>query len=154
MGRSLALVVLIAAVAAPHALALGKPENTPVMKLGVTVEPSPARPGEAATVKISIAPPQGIALNRYPGITLRIDKAERTSLEQNEAFVGSKKPIQDVAQFAFETIDPLVLVVKPEAGGGSTRTLEGELKFFYCVKESGYCAPGTQKVKLDVPVAR
>ncbi len=154
MGRVLLALLLVAAVVSPHAWAIGKPEKTPLMKLDVAVEPSPAKPGEAATVKVSIVPPEGIALNRYPGITLRIDKADRAVLAANEAFVGSKKPIKEVSEFAFTTIDPLVLTVTPQPGGGATRQLEGELKFFYCVKASGYCAPGTQAVKLDVPVAR
>jgi hypothetical protein len=154
--RVLPLVLaLVFAAFAPQALGLGKPEKTPEMSLEVAVKPeAEALVGGSSVVEVTVVPPEGIALNRYPGITLTIDDDARLGLADKVAFVGVKKPIKDVSKFQFETIPPLELKVAPKSRGGSERTMKGTLKFFYCVKKSGFCAPGEQKVKIPVRVAK
>lgn len=144
--------VLLVALAAysPHAFAARGPVKTPDLKLTVTQSPDPAQAGREFELSIAIVPPTGITLNQYPGITLKIEKAPGLRLRDAEVFVGVRKPIEDPAEFPFKTIEPLKLYATPAPGVGSPTTLEGTLKFFYCVKASGYCAPGEMKVKIPV----
>ncbi|MDQ7005924.1 MAG: hypothetical protein Q9Q40_01685 [Acidobacteriota bacterium] len=139
---------LVVAVCAPQAAPGSRKKTAPTMGIRVEQRPAAATVGEPATVQVHVTPPDGIRLNRYPGITLEIDKADALDLSTRKAFVGSTKPINDVSKFGFETIDPLVLEFVPKAPG--EHVLEGTLKYFYCVKKSGYCAPGQQRVRLPV----
>ncbi len=153
MRRLLVLLVLVSAVLAPQAAAFGKkPKKAPKMKVELSVAPSPAKAGQPATVEVKVVPPKGIALNRYPGITLKIDKASKLDFASREAFVGTKELPEDLADNAFKKPAPLRFEVTPKAAG--KRSFEGELSFFYCVKSSGFCAPGKQKVKLQLPVSK
>ena len=152
MMRALTLIVLLAAVIAPHPLlAAGGQDKVPKVATRVTIEPSPARAGQAARIAIQLEPPAGITLNRYPGITFRVTGAEGLSVDVEEVFAGTKKPITDISKFAFEKIPALELKVIPKRGtrSGSVR---GELKYFYCVKKSGFCAPASQELEITVPV--
>ncbi len=155
MRRILAVLLVLAASAplalAPAALA-GSRKTPPRMDLKLVQEPPKATVGEAFELRVRVVPPAGIKLNRYPGITLEVAKAPGIALESKTAFVGSKKPITDPAKFGFHEIPPLVLRGRVERGRAGTRVLQGTLKFFYCVKKSGYCAPGEQKVRLPLYV--
>ena len=153
MRRLLVLLVLVSAVLAPQAAAFGKkPKKAPEMKVELSVTPSPAKAGESATLELRIVPPKGIALNRYPGITFKVDKASKLDFASKEAFVGTKELPEDLADNAFKKPQPLLFEVTPRAAGN--RSFEGEVSFFYCVKSSGFCAPGKQKVKLQLPVSK
>ncbi len=146
------LPLMLAAAYSPHVFSARGPIKAPELKLTVTQSPDPGRPGQELEVRVAVAPPEGITLNRYPGITLKIDKAPGVALRDKEAFVGVRKPLDDPAEFPFKSIDPLKLYATPASGVGSRTTLEGTLKFFYCVKKSGYCAPGEMKVKVPVKI--
>lgn len=144
------LFVLIAAVSMPHAGPRKKKRVIPVLALNTVQTPADAPAGEAIELLVTVAPPEGIKLNRYPGITLTIEKAKGLKLTNSEAFVGEKKPLTNPDEFGFKTIDPLKFSLVAKSSGSKQRYLEGTLKFFYCVKKSGYCAPGTQAVKIPV----
>ena len=151
MRTLIALLTVIAAVCAPQAAPYGKTKKkTPVMGIEIQHTPSGLQNGVKAELRVVVEPPPGIRLNRYPGITLQIDKARGVELNSNTAFVGVTEPIADVSKFGFETIDPLVLEIVPRRRGHLM--LQGTLKFFYCVKKSGYCAPGKQKIKIPLDV--
>lgn len=153
MRRVLVLLVLVTAVLTPQASAFGKkPKKAPKMDVELRVAPEPARAGQSATLELRVLPPKGIALNRYPGITFTVDKASKLDFASKEAFVGTKELPEDLTDNAFEKPQPLRFEVTPRASG--TRSFEGELSFFYCVKSSGFCAPGKQKVKLQLPVSK
>jgi hypothetical protein len=137
---------------APQALGAGKPKKPPEMGLEVTVAPDPATVGEKTKVSVVVVPPEGISLNRYPGITLTVLGAKGLALEADQVFVGTKEPPEDLSKNAFDEVDPLVLTLTPERRGGRSRSIDGKLKFFYCVKKSGYCAPAEQEVRIKVPV--
>ncbi len=155
MRRILAVLLVLAASAplapGPAALA-GAKKAPPRMDLKLAQDPPRAAVGEDFRLSVTVVPPEGIKLNRYPGITLEIAKAPGIALSSKTAFVGSKKPITDPEKFGFHEIPPLVLRGKVEKGRAGTRYLEATLKFFYCVKKSGYCAPGEQKVRLPLYV--
>lgn len=151
MRTLIALLTVIAAVCAPQAAPYGKTKKkTPVMGIEIQHTPSALKAGAKAELRVVVEPPAGIRLNRYPGITLEIGKARGVKLTSSKAFVGVTEPIADISKFGFETIDPLVLELVPQKRGHLV--LEGTLKFFYCVKKSGYCAPGKQKIKIPLDV--
>jgi hypothetical protein len=152
MRRSALAAAAFAAALAPQAALALKPGPAPDMKLAVVQAPDPLKAGQAGVVRVTVQPPDGITLNRYPGITLTIEKSGGVALEKTEAFVGTKTPIEDPAEFAFKKIDPLELKVTPARAGATE--LEGTLVFTYCVKASGFCAPAKQKVKIALNAAR
>jgi hypothetical protein len=152
MRRSALAAAALAAALAPQAAQALKPGPAPDMKLAVVQAPDPLKAGQAGVVRVTVQPPDGITLNRYPGITLTIEKSGGVALEKTEAFVGTKTPIEDPSEFAFKKIDPLELRATPTRAGGSE--LEGVMAFTYCVKASGFCAPAKQKVKIALNAAR
>lgn len=152
MRRSILLAaVLVAALAPQPSLAL-KPGPAPEMKLKITQDPDPLKAGTGGVVRVLIEPPEGITLNRYPGIKLVIEKPGGVSLGSSEAFVGTTTPIENPDEFAFKKIEPLELKLTPTRAG--TAELEGTLTFTYCVKASGFCAPAKQKIKVPVRAVR
>ncbi len=143
-----AALVLATLLPAPALAGPGSKPKSPELKVTVTQDPSPGKAGQPVTVKVAVEPPTGIKLNQYPGITLKVTGTDGLTLASPEAFVGTKKPIADPAQFGFKHIDPLEL--KATGGKAGTRTMDGTLTFFYCVIESGYCAPGEMKLRIPV----
>jgi len=152
MRRSFLIAAALAAAAAPQPAQALKPGPAPEMKLKVTQEPDPLRLGGEGLVRVLVEPPEGITLNRYPGIKLAIEKSTGLTPGASGAFVGTTTPIDDPNEFAFKKIEPLELKVTPTRSG--TGEIEGTLTFTYCVKASGFCAPAKQKVKLPVRAAR
>lgn len=144
-----ALALACSSLAAPTYAA---PKPAPQLKLTVKQTPDPGKPGQAISVRIELEPPAGIGVNKYPGVTLRITGDAGLTLASTEAFVGTKTPIDDPAQFKFKKVDPLELKVTAPAGAKGQRVLEGTLKYFYCVNASGFCAPGTMTVKIPVRI--
>lgn len=149
------LLVLVFAGAAPQA---GEPKFDPKkpdsVNLTVKVEQSPTAvsPGQTADLAIALELPKGIQLNKYPGVTLAVDKAPGFEPIEDKPFAGSREPIEDLDDFYFETFDPLRLSVTPRAGRAGKRSIDATLSYFYCVKKSGFCAPRKQKVTLNVDV--
>jgi hypothetical protein len=158
MRRILPLVAILIAACSPQTADSatkqndGKKKNEPPeMRLEVNQSPEALAAGERGELKVQVVVPEGIALNRYPGITLSIEDAAGLELGSESAFVGVKKPIDDPDEFQFETIDPLRFDVSAPAGvGGGERKMSGTLQFFYCRKKDGFCARATQKVSVPV----
>jgi hypothetical protein len=155
MRRFLPLVAILIAACAPQdadsATGQNKKKKPPEMKLQVSQSPDALAAAEQGEVRVQVSPPEGIDLNRYPGITLTIEDAAGLTLGSEKAFVGSKKPIKNPEEFAFESIEPLRLAVTAPSGiGKGDHTMSGTLKFFYCRKKDGFCAPATQKVSVPV----
>jgi hypothetical protein len=147
---AVAAVLFLAAPALPGLAGPATKVKAPDLKITVTQDPDPGKAGQPVTVRVAVEPPAGIKLNQYPGITLKVTGTDGVTLESAEAFVGTKKPIADPAQFGFKHIDPLTL--KATSGRPGARTLEGTLTYFYCVIESGYCAPGELKLRIPVSI--
>ena len=155
MRRFLPFVAMLIAACAPQdadsATRQDKKKKPPELQIEVSQSPEALAASERGEVRVQVSPPEGIDLNRYPGITLTIEDPAGLELGSGTAFVGSEKPIKDPDEFAFETIDPLKLAVTaPPAVGPGKHTMSGSVKFFYCRKKDGFCAPATQKVSVPV----
>jgi len=144
-----AAVLVLAALAAP-AGAAGQAKVTLAIDTRVVPDPLPA--GGHGEVRLTLGVPEGVVLNRFPGITFTPEATPGLAFDEDRAFLGLKKLAKDPAEAYFEAIDPLVLGFSVAHEASGTLTVRGELKYFYCVKKSGYCAPGKQQVSVSVPV--
>ena len=69
--------------------------------------------------------------------------------------VGSKTPPppDEMDNNYFKTVDPLVLNLQLEPGlKAGEYEIPAKLKYFYCVKASGYCAPKKEELSITVTV--
>jgi hypothetical protein len=162
MRRLLPLLAVLIAACSPQTTesAAKKKQKPPEMRIEVTQSPEALAAAESGELQVQVVPPEGIALNRYPGITLAIEDAAGLKLDSESAFVGVDKPLSDPDEFQFEKIDPLRFKVTAPDGAGADggseaaakKKMTGTLKFFYCRKKDGFCAPASQKVSVPVKV--
>ena len=149
--RSISAVVLtlLAANLMPLAASPKPPEKPAEIKLDV--DPATVQAGGTIAVRIALEPIKGVKINRYPHIKLSV--AERPGVvSAGSASVGSNPPEPDkMAGNYFETVDPveLILHVHEDATAGS-HDVVGKLTYFYCMPESGFCAP--HRVAVTIPV--
>jgi len=146
---------LVLALVVPLGLALGAAPKRPKVKLSIESEISPAEPtaGAPAQVRLSLSVPDGIVLNRFPGITFTPARSEGLRFAEEKTHVGLEEMPDDPEEQYFPL--PVLLQVDLEVETGARGSLEmsGELKYFYCVKKSGFCAPATQEVRVSLPLA-
>ena len=129
-----------------------KPPENPV-EIAVAVEPTAAAPGERVSVSVSLTPVKGIKLNKYPKITLAVPESAGLSAGASTE-VGNDAPPppdQPLDGNYFKAAAPLSvdLELDPAIAPGS-HSFDGKLRYFYCVVESGFCAP--KNVTLQIPV--
>lgn len=143
-------VLLIPALAA--LAAQPKPPQNPA-RIEVRVSPEPTSPGDQVEVSVRLDPLDGIKINRYPKIQLSVPATEGL-VAAAEVSVGNDAPPPPDRLEAnyFKTVDPLILTlnVDPAARAGD-HSIEGKLRYFYCVIESGFCAPA--RVALKIPIS-
>ena len=133
------------------ALAAPKPPAVPA-ELKVTVDPSEVAPGDSVRVTVRLAPIDGVQVNRYPQITLKVPARDGV-VSATETTVGSSSPPAPGQLDAnyFDTVDPLEFDLQVESSAPSGKhTLSGNLTYFYCVKASGFCAP--KKTTVEIPL--
>lgn len=153
MRRIVPLIAIALAACAPQDAAGAKKIKPPTLKVEVSQSPQALAAGEEGEILVQVVPPEGIALNRYPGITLTIEDTGGFEVPESKLFVGETEPLDDPDEFQFETIDPLrVRVGVPASAGAGAGEMKGTLKFFYCRKKDGFCAPATQSVRVPVAV--
>ncbi len=148
-----AVLVSIAAVAGAAA-GPGGPPDTPA---DVTVEvASPeAAPGATVGVTVQLAARPGIQINRYPKISVKVAAVDGLVGEAAGAVGNDKAPtpaeMESGANYYGASVDPLVFDLTLDAGAASgAHVIPAQLKYFYCVKKSGFCAP--KKTAIEIPV--
>jgi len=123
-------------------------------RLRVSVSPETVAAGEVARVRLELEPKDGIKINRYPKIRLQVEPREGL-VGAAEAAVGNDAPPppDQVGANYFDRVDPVVLElpVVPGARPGSHR-IEGRVTYFYCVTESGFCAPSRSTVEIPLEI--
>ena len=140
---------------APWTLAAASPLKAPPKepaRVEVSVSPEAARPGGEARVTVLLHPADGIKINKYPKIKLKVPGQDGV-VRPGEAAVGNAEPPPPdrIEGNYFKTVDPveLTLWVDPKAPAGQ-HLVPGQLSYFYCVAASGFCAPA--KVPLTIPL--
>ena len=141
-----AAICLLAGAAPPKA-----PPKEPA-HVEIVVAPEAARPGGEAHVTVRLSPAEGIKINRYPKIKLKV-AGEDGVVAGSEAAVGNAEPPppEHIETNYFKTVDPveLTLRVDSKATAGQHK-VAGQLSYFYCVAASGFCAPA--KVAVTIPL--
>ena len=153
--RTSVMVLLVWAVLLLPAAtaAVGAPAKV-LVKAEIMPLSAPARRGSHALTTLVLTPPEGIKINRYPPITLKLTAPKGITLDAAEIKQGSSEPIEDPDDFPFKTIEPMKIGFKVEPGAALGKTsVKGKVNFVYCVAKSGYCERTTQDVGFDVTVA-
>lgn len=122
--------------------------------LEIRVDPETTGPGQEVTVTLQLTPNSGYKLNKYPQISLKVPELDGV-VAAAAGSVGSKTPPppDKMDNNYFKTVDPLVvsLDLDPDLKAGKYE-IAAKLKYFYCVKASGYCAPMRQEITIPVTV--
>jgi hypothetical protein len=148
--------ILAIVIACSMGLAAQNP-NPPAepAKIEISVAPESVSPGGRAEATLRLAPIDGVVINRYPKITLKV--AEREGfVRQAETAVGNDTPPPPDDKSGsnyFDKVDPVRLTLNlDKAIEPGAHEIEGKLKYYYCVKKSGFCAPKRLTVKIPVKV--
>ncbi|HEX4825231.1 MAG TPA: hypothetical protein VFV19_13065 [Candidatus Polarisedimenticolaceae bacterium] len=125
----------------------------PPVKIAVSVSPTAVTAGGDAKATFQLTPNPGIKLNKYPKIKIRIPESAGL-VSAAEASIGNPAPPAADnldANYYHGAVDPLAVTVHLDAAAAKGKhDLQGELRYFYCVAASGYCAPA--KVAVTIPV--
>lgn len=151
---SIAVVAALAGLAALPAGASGaEPPEIPA-DVRVRVVPEPAAAGAAAAVELTVEPRPGIRINRYPRIRLVVEDHPGLTAGGRAERGADRPPGHDEDpddNYYAGPADPLRLEL-PVDGDATPGAYEvtGRLRYFYCVKQSGFCAP--KEVDVTIPL--
>ena len=133
--------------------ALAAPPAEPA-RIQLQLAPVEVAAGEQTQLNLMLTPIDGVKINRYPKIKLKIEAQDGVVAAAETAVGNEKAPAPgEMDKNYFKTVDPLALMlsIDPAAKAG-THELEAKLTYFYCVSASGFCAPKTVPVKFAVKV--
>ena len=149
----IAAVLLAVAWSAALAAPL-KPPAEPA-KIEVSVSPDGVDRGGAAQVTVQLRPIEGVKINRYPQIKLEIPAHDGVHAEAS-ATVGNDSPPPPellATKNYFDEVDPIELEIwLDESAPVGELYVEGKLTYYYCVIESGFCAPKRTPLKIPLTV--
>jgi hypothetical protein len=152
--RIFAAFVIAAATLVAMAAQPPKPPAEPA-KIAISVEPESVSPGGRAEATLTLAPIEGVVINRYPKITLKVAETEGL-VHAAEVAVGNDAPPPPDDKSGsnyFDEVDPVRLTLSfDEAVKSGAHEIDGKLKYYYCVKKSGFCAPKRMTVKIPVRI--
>ncbi len=105
---------------------------------------------------LTLTAASGIKINRYPKIKFNVPAREGL-VSGGESTLGNDSPppidAGTGANYFDDTVDPLRLVLDLDAQAPRGRhDLEGQVKYYYCVVKSGFCAPAKASVKIPLTV--
>jgi len=151
--RSLLVFATVAVLAAGIAFGGVTPPKEPA-KINLEVKPGSVDPGGEAHVTCRIVPKDGIKVNKYPKMSLKVPAVEGL-VHAAEVKVGSDDPppLDKPDVNYFKAVDPIELDLRLDGAAPSgTHTIPAQLKYYYCVAASGFCAPFKTQVELEVTV--
>ena len=148
----LCFVLLVAFAAAPLALGIPKPPDLD-LKINIAVPQQAVATGAEAEAVVSITPPAGVKLNKYPPIRVTVEGNPPIEFEQTTVKVGLDEMPENAELNHFDTIEPIHLKFKVGKHNGDGKIpIRGKVKLTYCVAKSGYCAPVTKDLSFAVPI--
>jgi len=146
------VLAVLVAFSALRAASPTEPKAPPKEPAKIELAVAPVSPGAEAKVTLRLSPAEGIKINRYPQIKLKVP-ASAGLVDAAEVAVGntSPPPPERIETNYYKTVDPveLNLRVDAKAPAGEHR-IPGQLSYFYCVAASGFCAPA--KVPVTIPL--
>lgn len=152
--KTLALPIVVAsALALSGVPASVKPPKNPA-KITVDVTPQAVSPGGEAEVTLKLEPIDGVKINRYPKIKLRVP-AHEGLVAETEASIGNSTPPppdqKDKKANYWNKVDPLIVKLNLDAAAASgNHEIDAKLVYYFCVPASGFCAP--KRVPLKIPI--
>ena len=118
------------------------------------MDPVVVAPGGETTVSLQLSPIDGVKINRYPRIRLKVPQ-EDGLVAAAEGSVGNDKapPPGQMDKNYFKKVDPVevTLSIDEDASKG-THEISAKLTYFYCVTASGFCAPKTVPLEITLRV--
>lgn len=134
-----------------HSASQAKPLAEPA-KLVLSVAPEGLSPGAEARVTLQLQPVKGVKINRYPQITVNVP-AQAGLVGEFKTAVGDPTPPPPEKStgnyFSEAQSVELRLKLDPAIAPGA-HDLQAKLTYFYCVPESGFCAP--VRTAFSIPV--
>jgi hypothetical protein len=122
--------------------------------IDIEISPKVVSPGDLARITVRIVPLDGVKINRYPKIKLKIPALEGV-LQEAQAEIGDEKPPppDKLETNYYATVDPVILELPIDASAPKgTHKLDAKLNYFYCVKKSGFCAPARLSLEIALDV--
>jgi hypothetical protein len=149
--QTLALSIALALAVAPTvAAAAVKPPENPA-KISVDVKPTTVTPGGEAEVTLQLDPIDGVKINRYPKIKLRVPSQEGLVAETQASIGSSTPPPPEKKVNYWDHVDPVVLTLSlDEAATTGSHEIQAKLTYYFCVPASGFCAP--KRVPIKIPI--
>ena len=130
-----------------------KPPSVPA-HFEVEVDPASVAPGGEARVVVQLTPVDGVKINRYPRIRLKVPATEGV-VAAAEGSIGNDKapPPGKMDTNYYKKVDPVevTLSIDPSATAG-THEIPAKLTYYYCVTASGFCAPKTVPIEFALRV--
>lgn len=147
----LASLLLGARSLAADAPAPKSPPKEPA-RIEIAVSPDASSPGTDAKVTLRLNPADGIKINKYPKIKLKVP-GQQGLVQPGEAAIGNADPPppDKMETNYYKTVDPVELTLHVDSKAAAGRhEVPGQLSYFYCVAASGFCAPA--KVSVAIPL--
>jgi hypothetical protein len=150
---AMAAAAVVASLTGSSAAGAPQPPETPA-DIQVEVAPVAVAAGESASVTVRLQPIEGVRINRYPRIRLRLEAADGISSAAETSVGNDSPPAPDKMEANyFDQVDPLSLDVVTLGGAPSGKhALSADLTYFYCVKASGFCAPKKTTVRIPLTI--
>ena len=149
----LATTLLLIGASIPSDAAGSKPSDIDI-KVNVDLPKSAVPTGGEGEAIVTLTPPAGVHLNRYPPIRLTVEPNPPVTFAETSLKVGLDAMPKDMDQNAFDPVDPIHVKFKVgRHGQDSSILIKGKLRYTYCVARSGYCAPGTKDISFNIPVS-
>jgi hypothetical protein len=127
-----------------------KPPEKPA-EIAIGVSPERVAPGGTAEVTLTLEPIDGVKINRYPKIKLRVPAHEVLAGEAEAAIGNDKPPPPGQKTNYWDEVDPLKLTLTlAEAAPPGSHEVQGKLVYYFCVPASGFCAP--KRVPVTIPI--
>jgi len=151
---SLAAVLAVAAIASVRgSFAVPKPPEVD-MKIAIAVPETAVAAGSEGIAVVTMTPPAGIKINKYPPVRLTVEENPPISFKETTVKLGLDAMPDDPEQNRFESLEPIRLAFKVDRHSEDAKIpIKGKLRFTYCVARSGFCAPASRDIQFAVPVA-
>jgi hypothetical protein len=145
-----------AALIACSVASAGEPAKPPAepAKIEISVSPQAVAAGGKAEATLQLTPIEGVTINKYPKITLKIAALEGVvgSAESSVGDNAAPPPEQSGGNY-FDKVDPLRIEIPMDMSvKPGKHQIEAKLQYYYCVKKSGFCAPKRATIKIPVEV--
>lgn len=149
------LICLLFAFFAADGAAAGSPKPPAVpAHFELEVDPIAVSPGSETTVSLRLFPVDGVKINRYPRIRLKVPQVDGL-VAAAEGSVGNDKapPPGQMDKNYFKTVDPVEVTLSIDADASKgVHEIPAKLTYFYCVTASGFCAPKTVSIEITLRV--